>query len=305
MLTDMKTPEEHTMEKKDVIEFFDRMAPSWDADMIKSDEKIGLILDNAEVGQGMDVLDVACGTGVMFPYYLDRNVASVTGIDISPEMAKICAAKFADQKNIRVICGDVEDYDFGKKFDRIVVYNAFPHFPNPKRLIATLADLLKDGGRLTIAHGQSREAIDGHHHGPASKVSNGLMRADSLKALFDPLFEVEIMVSNSRMYQVSGFKRDAFTHSHGGFAHSHSYGDGHAYEPAAEDATPLDELLALMTFTVKHNDAHAQELAELADQLRTSGKATAYRKVMDAVSNFDMVNAQLDAVVTELSLDLE
>ena len=292
------------MEKKDVIEFFDRMAASWDADMIKSDEKIGQILDNAEVGEGMDVLDVACGTGVMFPYYLHRKVASVTGIDISPEMAKIAASKFAQMDNVRVICGDVEDYAFDRKFDRIVVYNAFPHFPNPKRLIATLADLLKEGGRLTIAHGQSREAIDGHHHGPASKVSNGLMRADALKALFDPHFEVEIMISNSRMYQVSGFKRDAFTHSHGGFAHSHSYGEGHVQAPA-ENATPLDELLALMTFTVKHNDAHAQELADLAAQLRSTGKVRAYEKIMDAVSNFDMVNAQLDAVVRDLSLDLD
>ena len=292
------------MEKKDVIEFFDRMAASWDADMIKSDEKIGQILDNAEVGEGMDVLDVACGTGVMFPYYLHRKVASVTGIDISPEMAKIAASKFAQMDHVRVICGDVEDYAFDRKFDRIVVYNAFPHFPNPKRLIATLADLLKEGGRLTIAHGQSREAIDGHHHGPASKVSNGLMRADALKALFDPHFEVEIMISNSRMYQVSGFKRDAFTHSHGGFAHSHSYGEGHV-EATAENTTPLDELLALMTFTVKHNDAHAQELAELAAQLRSTGKVRAYEKIMDAVSNFDMVNAQLDAVVRDLTLDLD
>ena len=292
------------MEKKDVIEFFDRMASNWDADMIKSDEKIGLILDNAEVGEGMDVLDVACGTGVMFPYYLERKVASVTGIDISPEMAKIAASKFAQMDHVRVICGDVEDYTFDRKFDRIVVYNAFPHFPNPKRLIATLADLLKEGGRLTIAHGQSREAIDGHHHGPASKVSNGLMRADALKALFDPHFEVEIMISNSRMYQVSGFKRDAFTHSHGGFAHSHSYGADHVQAPV-ENATPLDELLALMTFTVKHNDAHAQELAELAAQLRSTGKVRAYEKIMDAVSNFDMVNAQLDAVVRDLSLDLD
>ena len=292
------------MEKRDVIEFFDRCAPGWDAGMIKSDEIIGKILDNAEVSEGMDVLDVACGTGVMFPYYLERKVASVTGIDISPEMAKIAAGKFADQENIRVICGDVEEYDFGRKFDRIVVYNAFPHFPNPKRLLATLADLLKEGGRLTIAHGQSREAIDGHHHGSASKVSNGLMRADSLKQLFDAHFEVEIMISNSRMYQVSGFKRDAFTHSHGGFAHSHAYGADHAAAPT-EDATPLDELLALMTFTVKHNDAHAQELAELADQLRTSGKVRAYQKIMDAVANFDMVNAQLDAVVRDLTLDME
>ena len=81
------------MEKKDVIAFFDRCAPTWDAEMIKSDIKIGKILDNAEVGAGLDILDVACGTGVMFDYYLQRGAASVTGIDISPEMAKIASAR--------------------------------------------------------------------------------------------------------------------------------------------------------------------------------------------------------------------
>ena len=171
------------MQKQDVIEFFDRCAPTWDADMIKNDVIIGKILDNAEVGQDMDILDVARGTGVMFDYYLERNVASVVGIDISPEMAKIAEAKFADNDKVQVICGDVEEQNFHKKFDRIVVYNAFPHFPKPKRLIKILAGLLKDGGRLTIAHGMSRAAIDNHHNGPASKVSNGLMAADSLKKI--------------------------------------------------------------------------------------------------------------------------
>ena len=175
------------MQKSDVIEFFDRCASTWDADMIKSDVIIGKILDNAEVEAGQDILDVACGTGVMFPYYLERNVASVTGIDISPEMAKIAAGKYADNEAVQVICGDVEEVTFERKFDRIVVYNAFPHFPDPKRLIVILASLLKDGGRLTIAHGMSREAIDGHHSGAASKVSNGLMPADRLKSSSIPI----------------------------------------------------------------------------------------------------------------------
>ena len=202
------------MEKKDIIEFFDRCAPTWDAEMIKSDTIIGKILDNAEVAENMDVLDVACGTGVMFDYYLARGVASVTGIDIAPEMAKIAAEKYAHEPKVQVICGDVEDYPFDRKFDRIVVYNAFPHFPDPEHLIRTLADLLKEDGRLTIAHGASREAIDRHHSGSASKVSNGLMTAENLKQLFDPFFDVEIMISNRYMYQVSGVKKKAFAHSH-------------------------------------------------------------------------------------------
>ena len=299
------------MEKQDVIAFFDRCAPTWDAEMIKNDAIIGLILDNAEVGEGMDILDVACGTGVMFDYYLERNVASVTGIDISPEMAKIAAGKYADKNNVQVICGDVEAETFGRKFDRVVVYNAFPHFPKPKRLIKLLASLLKEGGRLTIAHGASRETIDNHHNGAASKVSNGLMTADKLKKLFHPYFDVEIMISNSRMYQVSGVKRDPLAHSHdadvehthGGLTHSHAHGDLEHEHVWDENAAPLEELLVMMKYLVSHNDAHAQEVADLARNLQSAGKIEVYDEIMDAVSDFDMVNAKLAAILDRLMLE--
>ena len=195
------------MEKKDIIAFFDRCAPTWDAEMIKSDEIIRRILNNAKVGADMDVLDVACGTGILFDYYLDRSVASVTGIDISPEMAKIAAAKYGMEPDVQVICGDVEEYDFEQKFDRIVVYNAFPHFPDPHHLIQTLEGWLKEGGRLTVAHGASREVIDGHHKGQASKVSQGLMAAEDLKQIFEAYLDVDVVISDQRMYQVSGVKR--------------------------------------------------------------------------------------------------
>ena len=298
------------MEKKDIIEFFDRCAPTWDAEMIKSDVKIDRILDNAEVGAGMDVLDVACGTGVMFDYYLQRDVASVTGIDISPEMAKIAAEKYAGEPKVQVICGDVEEYAFGRQFDRIVVYNAFPHFPYPKRLIKKLAKLLKIGGRLTVAHGMSREAIDGHHSGSASKVSNGLMEADSLKRIFDAHFQVEVVISNDHMYQVSGVKRDVLahshgghTHSHGGLTHSHTHGDEEHDHKPRENATPLEELLVMMKYLVSHNDAHAQEVADLAGDLMAAGKDVAYDEIMDAVSDFDMVNAKLAAILSKLTVE--
>jgi demethylmenaquinone methyltransferase/2-methoxy-6-polyprenyl-1,4-benzoquinol methylase len=300
------------MEKKDIIEFFDRCAPSWDAEMIKNDAIIGRILDNVEIGAGMDVLDVACGTGVMFDYYLQRDVASVTGIDIAPEMAKIATAKYADEPKVQVICGDVEEVKFGRKFDRIVVYNAFPHFPYPKRLIKILAKLLKEDGRLTIAHGMSREKIDNHHSGSASKVSNGLMSAESLKRIFDAHFDVEVVISNRHMYQVSGVKKDVLAHSHdsavvhthGGLVHSHAHGEQEHEHILDENATPLEELLVMMKYLVSHNDAHAQEVADLARNLQGVGKIDVYDEIMDAVSDFDVVNAKLAAILERLTAEL-
>ena len=89
--------------KDNVIAFFDRCAETWDAELIRNDAVIDRILDNAGVNPGMRVLDVACGTGVLFPDYLKRNVASVTGIDISPEMAKRAARNGSDSR-VNVLC---------------------------------------------------------------------------------------------------------------------------------------------------------------------------------------------------------
>ena len=191
------------MDKKDVIDFFDKCASTWDAELIRHDSVIERILDNGGITGGIDVLDVACGTGVLFPDYLKRGVASVTGIDISPEMAKLAAAKYPGE-NIRVICGDVEETEFDRRFDAVMVYNAFPHFPEPERLIKTLAAVLKPHGRLSIAHGMSRKQIDRHHSGSAHHVSMGLMHEDELKKLMQPYFDVDVVISDDEMYQVSG-----------------------------------------------------------------------------------------------------
>ncbi len=191
------------MNKQEVVRFFDRCAPWWDADMIRPEEIIEKILDNGGITEGVHVLDVACGTGVLFPDYLRRGAASVTAIDISPEMAKIAAAKFPQ---VQVICGDVETAQFGRKFDRIMVYNAFPHFPDPEHLIAVLAGLLEKGGRLSVAHSMSRSALTKHHE-RATKVSIELLHEDSLAAIFSKYFDVDVVLSDERMYQVSGVKR--------------------------------------------------------------------------------------------------
>lgn len=193
------------MNKQDVILFFNRLAPQWDADMIRSDEIIGKILDHAAVGPGKDILDVACGTGVLFPDYLSRNVASVTAVDISPEMVKIAAEKCGNAP-ITVLCGDIETLELDRKFDCIMVYNAFPHFPDPENLIRVLSALLKPHGTLTVAHGMSRAAIDHHHEGSASRVSTGLMHEDALAAIFEKRLTVTGKISDQQMYLVTGRK---------------------------------------------------------------------------------------------------
>jgi len=191
------------IDKSEVINFFDRLAPEWDANMVTNDTVINSILDNAGVKRGSDVLDVACGTGVLFQYYMSRDVSSLTAADISPKMIEIAKEKYKDT-NIEIICTDVETFDFGRKFDSIVVYNAFPHFRDADALISVLSKKLKPDGMLTIAHGMSRDKINLHHKGTASMVSNGLMEVNELAAIFRKYLTVSTVISDDTMYQVAG-----------------------------------------------------------------------------------------------------
>lgn len=192
--------------KQDVIEFFDMLAPSWDDDQIPASEKINAILDYADVKEGVSVLDVACGTGVLVPDYLERNVSKVTGVDISNEMIQIAKDKFHDSR-VEFICADVEEVELTETYDVCMIYNAFPHFTNPASLIKCLSEKLKNGGRLIIAHSMSRKQLDSHHSGPARKVSMGLMHEDELAKLFEAFFDVDVKVSNDQMYVVSGVRK--------------------------------------------------------------------------------------------------
>lgn len=192
------------MLKEDVIEFFDCHATNWDAEMIHDDRIINIILENALVTEGKEVLDVACGTGVLISDYLARKVKSVTAVDISPNMVKIAQSKY-HQKNVKILCEDIEVMKFEHKFDCIVVYNAFPHFPEPENLIKVLASHLKSGGTLTVAHGMSRVQIDKCHTGAAKKISNGLMTETELAKIFEKYLQVVKKVSNEEMYQVVGY----------------------------------------------------------------------------------------------------
>ena len=193
------------MTKHDVIEFFDKCAPTWDAEMIKSDEIIEDILNRAGIREDTRVLDVACGTGVLFPYYAARG-ADVCGIDISPEMVKIARANFPD---IETLCADALEISFDEGFGAVMVYNAFPHFPEPFDAIRALSSHLKPGGVLTVAHGMGRDMINRHHEGAASRVSRKLMKASSLAEIFNEFLDVIAVVDEADRYIVCGICKNS------------------------------------------------------------------------------------------------
>ena len=194
------------MNKKEVTDFFDNLADSWDSGMVKTESIINEILDAADVTQGKTVLDVACGTGVLIPDYIKRNVNKCVAVDISEKMLEIAKEKFSKYDNIEFLCADAENLCLQEKFDCAVIYNAFPHFINSDCLFRSLSDCLKPDGRLTVAHGMSREALMKHHSGRAENVSVPLPEAKEMAEMMKPYFDADIIKSTDSVYIVSAKK---------------------------------------------------------------------------------------------------
>lgn len=184
--------------------YFDALAPQWDEVSVHDPRKIRKILHSCHLSKKSRVLDIACGTGVLAPFLLEWEPASVTGIDLSPKMIDIAQKKYGDR--VTYICQDVLEYT-GGPFDVCIVYSAFPHFLEPEQLLEKANSLLSSSGRLVIAHSQSREQINSIHGGSASQVSRGLMEASQLAELMEPWFDMEEIVDDEQMYLVCGRKK--------------------------------------------------------------------------------------------------
>ena len=193
------------MDNQKIAEFFDRLAASWDDHMVIDPEIINIIFDCAGVEAGKDVLDVACGTGVLFPFYEERGVSSITGIDISSKMCAIARTK----GNVTVYEGDASAYPYPQKYDVILIYNAFPHIADRELFFRHMAETLKEKGTFTVAHGMSREALTKHHEGVSDELSSVLPDIEEMKKLFEPRFEVQSAISDDRMVCITGKKKSA------------------------------------------------------------------------------------------------
>ncbi len=187
----------------DVSQFFDVQAPTWHTHATDGHKPvISQIIGLAGIEGGMDVLDVACGTGILFPYYLDKSVRTVTGVDISSSMCTFARLNHADPR-INIVNTDIMEYHGTRRFDAVMLFNALPHFEDTQALLAHLCSMCRSGGCITVAHDMGRSALNTLHANRANHVSRALEPASFLANLLSQFAIVRHSVDTQEMLVVT------------------------------------------------------------------------------------------------------
>lgn len=168
--------------------YYNKNASNWDRESRHDPDKVRYIVDLLGLEGGEDILDIATGTGVLIPLFEEHGPNSVLATDISENMIAEAEKKYPreDHPEVSFRVTDVYNIREHGRFDRVMCMAAFPHFDDKEKAVRIMADALRDGGILVIAHPSSKENIAKMHamH-PGDVAGHALPEIEELRRMFE------------------------------------------------------------------------------------------------------------------------
>ncbi len=182
--------------------FFDQVAAEWDLMFTAEDlERLQHLVEGIGVGKGMDILDLGCGTGILFDL-LRRKVGdkgTVTGVDFSLKMAQTAHRNFPFS-SVNVVDADVGMLPFrDQRFDMAVAFASFPHFADQQTALHEAHRVLKSSARLYIIHLLSSKQLAEMHYRTGGAVAHDeLPTRERLQTMFAASHFDDVRIEDNR-----------------------------------------------------------------------------------------------------------
>jgi len=155
---------------------------------------------HAGLGDGQEILELGCGWGSLSLWMAERYPsARITAVSNSrPQRAHIEAeARARGLGNLRVETADMNHFDAGRGFDRVVSVEMFEHMANWPVLLERIRGWLAPGGRLFLHVFSHRSAPYRFESGDKADwiaqhfFTGGIMPSHAMPGRFPRLFETE------------------------------------------------------------------------------------------------------------------
>jgi SAM-dependent methyltransferase len=143
----------HADQRQRIMDQFTRMAiPFAELPAHSTDDSIRLVREAAGIGPTDDVLDVACGPGLLACAFA-AHARHVTGIDLTPAMIEQAQVLQGSKRlaNVTWNVGDVVSLRYSNdSFSVVFTRYSFHHLLDPKIVLAEMVRVARRGGRVVV-----------------------------------------------------------------------------------------------------------------------------------------------------------
>lgn len=185
-----------------ILDQFTRQAVVFQQTHRDAREALDLLVTRCAPRADDDVLDVACGPGVV-SCALAPRVRHVTGIDITPAMLTEAARlqRASGLQNLAWIRGDVNRMPFpDASFSLVVSRYAMHHCEDPRTVIAEMARVCAPGGRVVVADSAPLPARAAAFNAAERMRDPSHTRALTAEELTGAMVEAGLRIGVSQLY---------------------------------------------------------------------------------------------------------
>ena len=168
-------------------DFFDSHAEGWEERNYPDEIRKGVVefVAAMKLNEGIRVLDVGCGTGVLTPYLRDAigPQGRIIALDPSEAMLKVAARK--DEGRQVLLKAAAESIPLiGAYVDALICFSALPHFSDKAQVAREFFRVVRPGGKAVVGHLMSRDELNGLHEKHHAVAEDRMPDAQAMHRIF-------------------------------------------------------------------------------------------------------------------------
>jgi ubiquinone/menaquinone biosynthesis C-methylase UbiE len=138
-------------QKKRIMRRYNQSARVYDIQYLDEQEtKIRTIMKNLRLPRGIRILDVGCGTGLLFRNIVDKADFFV-GIDISRGLIHEATKKARQNRNVALVLADADNMPLlDESFDTILAVTLMQNMPTPTATLTEFKRVAKQTASIVV-----------------------------------------------------------------------------------------------------------------------------------------------------------
>jgi ubiquinone/menaquinone biosynthesis C-methylase UbiE len=137
--------------KREIMRLYDVTARLYEIRYAEEQkQKIEAALKEMKIANHSSILDVGCGTGILFNYVVDK-AKSIVGLDTSRKILREAKKKAKNLKNVHLVLADADNMPFRENlFDHVFGVTVLQNMPEPAKTLMEIRRVAEGKAKIIV-----------------------------------------------------------------------------------------------------------------------------------------------------------